>query len=88
MRFGGYEHRDMSNSRYVGEIRERANELTNSERLDDLKSAVENYGSIGALDEMDLALRKIHEKDSRSGLIWFDIGEKIHEFYGNSGKRE
>ena len=86
-RVGGYEHVDMSNSHYAGDIRRKAVEYTNNPRNSrDYMTAGEFFGLIGELDPMDDAFRKYFEIDPASGITGFQIGDKIHAFYGDAPK--
>jgi len=88
MTIGGYQHVDMSSSRYRDVIRAKADELSKKiDRTDgEVRAAVELYGSAGDLEEMDEVVIEYFNRDPRSGLIEMRKAEKIHEFY--NGERE
>lgn len=83
---GGYEHVDLSKSRYKVIISEMANELAQSERAEHLRAAAKYYGSIAMLDEMDLCVAKYAKKEPEMGLSLVIVAEQINEFYSRKPK--
>jgi len=79
--FGGYEHKDMSRSRYREQIRRKADELANSTQAQDKEAAAELYASIKELERMDKCIAEYFEKKPREGLYLMMMGEDVHRFY-------
>ena len=78
---GGYEHRDLSNSRYKELVLKKANILANSKRPRDWSTAAKYYGSVKMLDKMDECTAKYVEKEPETGLYLIYAGEEIDRFY-------
>jgi hypothetical protein len=78
---GGYEHSDMSKSRYRDHIRKAADELARSNNIRDKAAAAELYGSINELELMDRCILEYSEKEPELGWYLMQKGEKIHRFY-------
>jgi hypothetical protein len=83
---GGYEHVDLSKSRYKVIISEMANKLSQSEKAEHLRAAAKYYGSIAMLDEMDLCVAKYAKKEPEMGLSLVIVAEQINEFYSRKPK--
>ena len=84
--FGGYEHHDLSNSTYKSTILQEAEELANSSRPENWRTAAKHYGSIGMLNEMDECIQKYVEKEPETGRNLIYVGEQIHKFYERKRK--
>ena len=82
----GYRHEDMSRSCYREQIRRKADELANSKRVEDKKTAAELYGSIKELERMDKCIAEYFEKKPQKGLYLMMMGKAVHKFY-KSGSR-
>ena len=87
IRVGGYEHSDMSQSRYKSMIQAEAGRLANKNNLQDLRTAAELYGSIGQLEEMDHCVMKYFKKDSAMGKYLLIRADKIHAYYNSKPSR-
>jgi hypothetical protein len=78
---GGYDHRDMSKSRYRDIMLEQAETLAGTTNPEDWRTAAKYYGSIGMLDEMDRCISKYVEKEPELGIDLIYVGDQIHQFY-------
>jgi hypothetical protein len=81
---GGYQHVDMSRSRYREEILRKADELAASQKPRDKQTAAELYGSIKELELMDKCIMEYFEEEPSMGVYLLERGEKIHKFYKSS----
>ena len=91
MTVGGFQHIDMSSSRYKGVIEKKADSLASlPDRTDgDTMAAIELYGSLGdesALKKMDKVAEEYFERDPRSGLIILMQCDKVHDIYSEKHK--
>jgi hypothetical protein len=84
IRIGGYQHVDMSRSRYQEEIRKKADELAASQKPRDKRTAAELYGSINELELMDKCITEYFKEEPSMGVYLLERGEKIHRFYKSS----
>jgi len=81
---GGYQHTDLSHSRYREQILRKADELAASHNTKDKRTAAELYGSIKELELMDKCIVEYFEKEPTMGFHLLMRGEKIHGFYKSS----
>jgi len=81
MKFGGYDHQDMSKSRYRDIMLEQAETLAGTTNPEDWRTAAKHYGAIGMLDEMDQCIYKYVEKEPEMGRDLIYVGDQIHQFY-------
>jgi len=81
VKFAGYEHHDLSKSKYKDIILEQAETLANTRQPEDWRTAAKHYGAIGMLDEMDQCIRKYLEKEPELGRNLIYVGQQIHQFY-------
>lgn len=81
---GGYEHYDMSKSRYCEHIRRAADKLANSGNVKDKSVAAELYGSINELELMDKCIIEYAEEEPELGWYLMMEGDKIHKYYKSS----
>jgi len=84
---GGYEHQDMSKSRYRDIMQEQAETLAATNNPEDWRTAAKYYGSIGMLDEMDRCIFKYIQKEPELGRDLIYVGEQIHQFYEGKKKQ-
>jgi len=78
---GGYEPVDLSKSYYAYDIEKKADELAESNNVEDKKTAIEAYGSIGLLKRMDENIRDLIKKNLNSGMTYAEIGDKYHKMH-------
>lgn len=78
---GGYEPVNLSKSHYAGDIEKKADELAESNKIRDKKSAIEAYGSLGLLEKMDSDIKDLIKKDLDGGMSYAEIGEKYHKIH-------
>ena len=81
---GGYQHIDLSRSRYREQIRRKAGKLAESQRPKDKRLAAELYGSVKELELMDKCIAAYLEKEPSMGVYLLMRGEKIHKYYKSS----
>jgi hypothetical protein len=81
MSLGGYDHQDMSKSRYRDIMLEQAETLAGTTNPEDWRTAAKYYGAIGMLDEMDRCIYKYIQKEPELGRDLIYVGDQIHQFY-------
>jgi len=82
---GGIKPADLSNSHYSSDIEKSADDSVekykSSFNISDLGNAVNSYGSIGYLNEMDQVIKQIMKKDAEMGLFYTKIGNEYHNLF-------
>lgn len=73
---------DISESRYKSQMKGRADKLAKSNYFPNKEAAIELYGELGHLEEMDKLINEIIQDTSQKNLSvfkWAAIGQKYHQ---------